>query len=397
MGQAILPGAPAGCGIAGGAPARSALPDRKPAHRDLPALTGLRFFLALWVILHHLTGPGQDLESLARQLPEAAFSLIRGGYQAVTTFFVLSGFVLTRTYAAQPWNRRNLVNYWIGRLARVYPVFLLSLAVMIPFILEDRTPGKGGYFLAHLTLVQAWLGPLPVGWNTPAWSLSCEMFFYALFPLSALLVRRVNWRSVMVMVSVAVCLTRVMWAVGISDDIKPLVHFADFLMGVAAACAFDLLVRRGRVPAGWTLYVPGLLAVALVLAYPGALPKFIDANSALRPANGPLLVGLAIGGGLVARILSMPLVVYLGKSSYAMYILHVPVMWWYLRKLILFPGDLHCNCDRDLGGCVWSVRGAREPVVAATASAKPLTGVSSTRPGQVACYFFGIAGASSRH
>ena len=33
--------------------------------RDFPALTGLRFFLALWVILHHLTGPGQKLPAAA--------------------------------------------------------------------------------------------------------------------------------------------------------------------------------------------------------------------------------------------------------------------------------------------------------------------------------------------
>src|SRR5205085_1653919 len=138
-----------------------------PKHKDLPALTGLRFFLALWVILHHLTGPGQDLEVLALQLPHGLFSLIRGGYQAVTTFFVLSGFVLTGTYGAIEWNRRSLFNYAIGRAARVYPVYLLSLAVMIPFILEDQTAGKGGYFAAYVTLIQAWLGPLPVGWNTP--------------------------------------------------------------------------------------------------------------------------------------------------------------------------------------------------------------------------------------
>jgi len=59
--------------------------------RDFPALTGLRFFLALWVILHHLTGPGQKLEATALLLPHPLFMLIRGGYQAVTTFFVLLG------------------------------------------------------------------------------------------------------------------------------------------------------------------------------------------------------------------------------------------------------------------------------------------------------------------
>src|SRR5204863_7193877 len=116
-----------------------------------------------------------------------------------------------RTYGAIELNRRNLLNYAIGRAARVYPVYLLSLAVMIPFILEDQTAGKGGYFAAYVTLLQAWLGPLPVGWNTPAWSLSCEMFFYALFPLATVLVRRANWRNVFAMAVLACCLTRIMW------------------------------------------------------------------------------------------------------------------------------------------------------------------------------------------
>ena len=326
-----------------------------PARKDLPALTGLRFFLALWVILHHLTGPGQDLEPLARQLPDGLFSLIRGGYQAVTTFFVLSGFVLTRTYAATLWNRRNLVNYWIGRVARVYPVYLLSLAAMIPFVLEDHTPAKGGYFAAYVTLVQGWLGPLPVGWNTPAWSLSCEMFFYALFPLSALLVRRATWRNVILAAAAACCLTRVMWAAGVSDNIKPLVHLADFIMGIAAACAFELLTRARRTPAGWTLYLPGLCGAAVVIAYPGILPKFIDLNSMLRPLNALLLIGLAIGGGAVARALSTRVLVYLGKSSYAMYILHVPVMWWYLRKSHAFSPALYVAIVIALSALVYGL------------------------------------------
>ncbi len=165
------------------------------SRRDFPALTGLRFFLALWVILHHLTGPGQKLEATALLLPHGMFTLIRGGYQAVTTFFVLSGFVLTRSYAATLWNRRNTLRYALGRAARVYPVYLLSLLVVAPFIVADHTPGKALYVAAHLFLVQAWLGAIPVNWNTPAWSLSCEMFFYAVFPLAARFVWRANWRA----------------------------------------------------------------------------------------------------------------------------------------------------------------------------------------------------------
>jgi peptidoglycan/LPS O-acetylase OafA/YrhL len=286
------------------------------------------------VILHHLTGPGQELGTvLSGVLPGPLFTLIRGGYQAVTTFFVLSGFVLTRSYWTAAWSREGLGKYFKGRVARVYPVYLLSMLVVARFILEDQTPGRFGYLAAHLTLTQAWLGPIPVQWNTPAWSLSCEMFFYAVFPLlGAFLVRRARWPWIAAMGAVACVLTRAMWAVGVSDAIKPLVHLSDFLMGIVAACAFELVQGRVR---GWWLYVPGFLGAASAIIFEKWLP--VDLNSVLRLMNGVLLVGLAIG----CRALSGRVLVYLGKASYAMYILHVPIMWWYLRESHSFSPTLY--------------------------------------------------------
>jgi peptidoglycan/LPS O-acetylase OafA/YrhL len=316
--------------------------------RDLPALTGLRFFLALWVILHHLTGQGQPLGAvLSGVLPGPLFTLIRGGYQAVTTFFVLSGFVLTRSYWTTAWSPEGLTKYYRGRVARVYPVYLLSIVVMVPFIAAEAAPGKWGYLAAHLTLVQAWLGPIPVQWNTPAWSLSCEMFFYAVFPLmGAFLVRRSRWPWIAAMGAVAFVLTRAMWAVGVSDDIKPLVHLSDFLMGIVAACAFELVQGRVR---GWWLYVPGFVGAACAIMWADWLP--LDLNSVLRPLNGLLLVGLAVG----CRALSGRVLVYLGKASYAMYILHVPIMWWYLRESHTFSPSLYVVMVIAVSAVVYAV------------------------------------------
>jgi peptidoglycan/LPS O-acetylase OafA/YrhL len=83
-----------------------------------------------------------------------------------------------------------------------------------------------------------------------------------------------------------------------------------------------------------------LAGAAGAIAYPEALPKFIDLNSALRPLNAVLLMGLALGG-VLARGLSTRVAVYLGKSSYAMYILHVPILWWCLRRSEEFPPLLY--------------------------------------------------------
>jgi peptidoglycan/LPS O-acetylase OafA/YrhL len=312
-----------------------------PASQPLPALTGLRFFLALWVILHHLTGAGMMLEVSARALPDGLYSLIRGGYLAVTTFFVLSGFVLARSYAGTRWDSQGLWRYAIGRVARVYPVYLLSLAVVAPFIAADSAPGKPLLLAVHGLLLQGWLGHLPVNWNTPAWSLSCEMFFYLIFPLAAVLLVRANWRGTLVAAAVACCLTRALWAAGVPDEIKPLIHLSDFLMGIAASRAYDLILLRGKTPAGAWLYIPGGVLAAALIAWPQFLPPRVDLNTALRPLNAILLIGLALGGGAAARLLSTPLAVYLGKSSYAMYILHVPLLWWYARWTRTFSAPVY--------------------------------------------------------
>ncbi|HLK67040.1 MAG TPA: acyltransferase [Bryobacteraceae bacterium] len=314
--------------------------EQRPAEAHLAALTGLRFLLALWVIVFHLTGPGDMLESASQHLPGALHDFIRGGYLAVTTFFVLSGFVLSRSYARKRWNRSNLLRYGVGRLARVYPVYLLSLVLVSPFIFLDRVPGKGALVAAYGLLLQGWIINLPVGWNTPAWSLSCEIFFYLLFPLAAVLLQGASWRKTAAIGLAACCLTRVLWAVGVSDGIKPLIHFSDFLMGIAASRAYDLLLQADRRPHGAWLYLPGAVLGATLITFPNLLPPHVDLNSALRPLNALLLVGFALGGGPVARALSSRIAVYLGKSSYAMYILHVPLLWWVPRWHLPWSGAI---------------------------------------------------------
>ena len=238
---------------------------------------------------------------------------------------------MAHTYAGTRWTGRSLLRYGFARIARIYPVYLLSLAVLAPFILADRTPAKASLVAVHVLLLQGWFGHLPVSWNTPAWALSCEIFFYLVFPLAAPLIRGANWPKTAALALAACCLTRVLWAAGVPDSIKPLIHLSDFLMGIAAYCAWGLLLRRPTPPSGAWLYLPAAAAGAALIAWPQLLPRFIDINTALRPLNAALLIGLALGGGVAARALSTPVVVYLGKSSYALYILHIPLLWWWLR------------------------------------------------------------------
>ena len=119
-----------------------------------------------------------------------------------------------------------------------------------------------------------------------------------------------------------------MWAPGVSDQLKPIIHLSDFVMGLAVARAFDLLTANERgafgkvVVRNWAARVGGNHWLRAVL------PGSISINTLLRPMNGLLLLGLGLGGGWIARFFSTRPIVYLGKASYGMYILHIPILWW---------------------------------------------------------------------
>ena len=314
-----------------------ALPIRKapPVKAEyFPALTGLRFLLAVWVIADHLAGKGMMLDAFSQSLPGAVTRVMQSGYLAVQTFFVLSGFVLAETYGSARWSRKKLRDYAVARFARVYPAYFFSLIVVSYFIAKYLlfAPGgasKGGRLVEYVFLLQGWLPPLGVGWNTPAWSLSCEILFYLCLPgiVIWLAGRHQNVKLAMLAGLALFWPTALAWA-GAPSDWKPLYHVADFLAGIAIAYVLRRWDWR-RLRRGEWLYVPALVAGLAIIAYPALVPRGIELKTALRVLNAMLLFGLAIGGGWLARILSHPAADYLGKISYSTYILHVPVLWWF--------------------------------------------------------------------
>jgi peptidoglycan/LPS O-acetylase OafA/YrhL len=302
----------------------------------LAALTGLRFLLAAWVLLTHLTGRGMLLDAGVAALPSAVGSIVRHGYLAVNTFFVLSGFVLARSYAVRAWTGKTLAAYGVARLARVLPVYALSLLIVAPFIAADAFPLSGERATAvasYALLLQGWTGRLSFNWNTPAWSLSCEMFFYLCFPLLIVWLGSAGRRLTLILAALACVLPQALLMVGVPEMWKPLIHLADFLMGIAAARAYDLLLAssgalKGR---GYWLYAPCALSALTFIGWPEMLGGELALGDTLRPLNAVLLVGLALDGGWLARLLAARVTVYLGRASYAMYLLHVPLLWWYSR------------------------------------------------------------------
>lgn len=303
----------------------------------LPALTGLRFALAAWVMLHHLASPGMMLFSAVDGLARPLRFIALGGYLAVQTFFLLSGFVLARSYARTQWNRSSLFRYLSARVGRIYPAYGLSLAIVAYFIARFlarpwiSVESKVSALFDYAFLLQGWRHGGGPGWNTPAWSLSCELFFYICLPAILPVIWRARRGAFACIVALSFIAPVVLAHLNVPFYWKPLHHFGDFTMGIAAARMFGRLeLRPKRRRLGPALYFPAIVLGAGLIAYPRVLEgTYLDLNTALRPLNAVALIGLGLGGGLVAKALSIRVIEYLGEASYSMYILHVPLLWWY--------------------------------------------------------------------
>jgi peptidoglycan/LPS O-acetylase OafA/YrhL len=308
----------------------------------LPALTGLRFWLAVWVILHHVSNKGMMLEAWSNSLPAPLSRFMHSGFLAVQTFFVLSGFVLARTYAQTRWNGQSLGRFFTARFARIYPVYFASLILMSPFIIESMTkaawsPGRRGTVLTdYLLVLQGWVPSLGVGWNTPAWSLTCEFFFYLCFPLLFMALRNVRWLGVAVALPAAVVLPIALDRMGASWTWQPLFHMGDFIAGIVAARIYTILAaKRGWARRGYWLYLPAMVVGLWLIGHPETVRwTGGDVGTFLRVLNVAMLIGLALSGGFLAKWLATPLCDFLGKASYSMYVLHVPILWWTARYFV---------------------------------------------------------------
>jgi peptidoglycan/LPS O-acetylase OafA/YrhL len=304
-----------------------------------PALTGIRFPLAIWVVLYHIGGQGQMWEALA-DVPVVHTILVHA-YTALGTFFAISGFVLTRAYAATDWNSRSLKRYFIARFARIYPLYFFSLLLISPIILAQvRGPAMGsigeraGILVNYLLLLQGWHRP-PVDWNTPAWSLSCEVAFYAAFALVAWLLRGRRGRTVL-LGGLTFGIPVLVHLLPLPHEWKPLGYVGDFLAGMFASDVYDVIVEKFPEASGKgdIIYLPAIAAGILVVLREDLIQPWIVFDDAIRFVNGAVVLGLALGGGILWRVLSNALVTAAGSASYAIYILHVPVLWWFKRSRV---------------------------------------------------------------
>jgi peptidoglycan/LPS O-acetylase OafA/YrhL len=305
-------------------PVRSASGDRPL----IAALTGIRAIAAFWVVLFHFRAELVGLlPGLSPLLPFAT-----AGRLGVDLFFILSGFILTYNYS-DTFRSVHLAGYgrflWL-RLARIYPVHLFTLAVLLGIVSGARVLGLPvnppemysiRTLITNVLMVNAW-GGMELSWNYPAWSISAEWFAYLAFPLAGLVLARTrSTRTALVGIVAATASMYTMFVVFPTawPFPAPLIRIgAEFIIGCLLCIAY-----RGRLGRDWPWPLIGTSALL------GSMITGTWLETAGRPAIWAV-PGLAIAilalaradSGAVYRWLSSQHMIFLGQVSYALYMTH---------------------------------------------------------------------------
>lgn len=325
-----------------------------PGNPRFPLVDSLRAIAALFVLVTHTAFLSGENE----------FGPI-GQYTArldvgVTIFFVISGFLLYRPFAAARINQRprpKVRDYARRRSLRIFPAYWLALTVLAIW------PGLAGmwdHWWAYYGLVQNYFGTWITGGIGATWSLVVELSFYVFLPLLAWLAlkvlpartreQRIRSEVAMLMVLAVVSATVRAFTTGTYWHNTLIGNFDWFALGMLIAVAS--VAWHGREPEprlvrllrrfpeiAWGCALLAFWVVATQLALPHGLPQEVAKDKEigehlLYGSIGFFLILPAVfaddGGGLVRWLLRNRVLAWLGLVSYGIFLWHQPlaVQFW---------------------------------------------------------------------
>lgn len=303
----------------------------------MPQLDGLRALAVLSVAYCHW-------------LPAQQFGLPWGS-AGVQMFFILSGFLITKTLLSlhtESMRTRTIAVFYARRALRILPayyaVLLLAYAVNVPPVRETflwhAAHVSNFYFYAH----GSWDGPM-----SHLWSLAVQEQFYLVWPIVAVFVPRHLLKSCVISLIATAAAARVILTAFAPQEVfwgvLPQPNLDTLCLG--ALLAFPMTEKQSR-----AMMKAAKVACVAFIALFAVRTSGIDLP--LQYAwehftTGLALAGLILGaskglrGATGALLLSRPLR-RLGKRSYSFYLIHVmsyvPIVYLspYFPGVNLFSG-----------------------------------------------------------
>lgn len=365
---------------------------------EIAALTGLRGFAALWVLVFHVWGAAgprrMELAIGGWTLDFTPFFSI--GWAGVQVFFVLSGFLLAQPYAR--WSsgaaaRPGVGPYLARRCARVLPAYYLQLLALIALAWwcdgHRVITGIG----AALGYAAMWFIPEPLGvrpLNDVWWTLPIEFSFYLVVPLLASLLR--GWRvAALLLLGVGAMVAWRAFAITLLATDPPGTRFLlgyqlpgtldSFALGMAAAVLYQHAGFSRWLAAGhWRcelLALAGIVAGIVLLywvhhdyrAYWTPAPITFLWTPLFSLATVAVILAATAGARPLRWLFANPVALYLGTVSYGVYLWHNPLLRWLVRALpagddYALPWLLPACLGLTMAVAALSWRWVEQPVIA---------------------------------
>lgn len=290
----------------------------------IPALSAFRAFAVLLVVAYH---------------GDFGVPHIPGAY-GVTAFFVLSGFLITwlllREYDGN--GTVALRAFYMRRTLRIAPAFLAYWVLVVAYLLWRGRDVPWPHAFSALAYVSNYYNAINGDPNTAfshTWSLSTEEQFYLLWPGALLLLLRARARALPTVLALVVALWAYRAALAFVFDVGQAYLYAAFdarCDALLVGCALALMLKDNRYPGAWTRLTarPSYLAITAALATLASVGDMWAGvwwyQAVVGNAVVPVLIAVAIVQAIAAsqapmwRWLESPVLLYLGRLSYSMYL-----------------------------------------------------------------------------
>lgn len=297
-------------------------------------LDSLRGIAAIGVVLWHYTAMWQ-----ARPMNWLFAPFYDCGLLLVDFFFVLSGFVIARSYWTTDRSGHFLTN--IGRrIARIYPLHLFALLSILPLqVALTRLLGPLDIYFLHndayhfvLNLFLLNRSSLEVGfsYNSPSWSISTEMianaFFFAIISLG----KRAALASLLTALIVTALLitkfglitSNFIFGIVNTDVVRTLFGFIVGVLTYKISMMQWLQTHRDSIVAD--LILAG--SVCALAAYMTLDRGRLIPPEHFAPLVFPTILLSAIHSKYLRRALRLAPLAKLGEWSYSIYLIHFPLL-----------------------------------------------------------------------